>query len=212
MSYPSSENKSKEPFELIHMDTMSAPDPSMYGNKYFLTILDDYTRYGWFFFLKKKGEVFINFERWYKKLRNIFGKNIKYLRSDNGTEFTNNHIRRFCKDNGIIQQFSIPYNPQQNGRAERFQETLIYNASAMLKDGKLNHKFWEDAVRTVNYIHNSLPHRGNKNKVLFELLYNEKVNYSKFRVIGCQTFFYVPKHLRRKFNGSISTWNIFRIL
>jgi len=78
--------------------------------------------------MKTKGEVFINFKRWYRKIRNIFGKNIKYLRSDNGTEFTNNHFRRFCQDNGIIQQFSIPYNPQQNGRAERFQETLIYNA------------------------------------------------------------------------------------
>jgi len=55
----------------------------------------------------------------------------------------------------------------------------------MPKDGKLNHKFWEDAVRTANYIHNRLPHRGNKNKVPFEMLYNEKVDYSKFRVFGC---------------------------
>jgi len=58
----------------------------------------------------------------------------------------------------------------------------------MLKDGKLNHKFWEDALRTANYIHNRLPHRGNKNSVPFELLYNEKVDYSKFRVFGYQTF------------------------
>jgi len=62
----------------------------------------------------------------------------------------------------------------------------------MLKDEKLNHKFWEDAVRTENYIHNCLQHRGNKNKVPFELLYNEKVDYSKFRVFGCQVFFIFP--------------------
>ncbi|KAG4098524.1 hypothetical protein H8356DRAFT_1327366 [Neocallimastix lanati (nom. inval.)] len=36
--------KKKEPFELIHMNTVSTPDISIYGNKYFLTILDDYAR------------------------------------------------------------------------------------------------------------------------------------------------------------------------
>jgi len=47
-------NNSKEPFELIHMDTVSSPDTSLYGNKYFLTILDDYTRYAWVYFMKSK--------------------------------------------------------------------------------------------------------------------------------------------------------------
>jgi peptide/histidine transporter 3/4 len=46
--------KKKEPFELIHMNTVSTPDISIYGNKYFLTILDDYARYSWVFFIKKK--------------------------------------------------------------------------------------------------------------------------------------------------------------
>jgi len=43
--YNKARNKSKEPFELIHMDTVSSLDSSIYGNKYFLSILDDYTRY-----------------------------------------------------------------------------------------------------------------------------------------------------------------------
>jgi len=200
--YNKARNKSKEPFELIHMDTVSSLDSSIYGNKYFLSILDDYTRYGWVFFMNSKAEVFNIFRKWYKKVTNIFNKNIKYIRTDNGTEFTNNNFRKFCEENGIEQQFSIPYNPQQNGRAERFQETLIYNATAMLKDGKLNHKYWEDAVRTANYIHNRLPHNGNNNKVPFEELYQEKVDYEKFRVFGCQVYFYIPKQFRRKFNGT----------
>jgi len=36
------------------MNTVSTPDISIYGNKYFLTILDDYARYSWVFFIKKK--------------------------------------------------------------------------------------------------------------------------------------------------------------
>lgn len=38
-------NKTEEPFELIHVDTVSAPDPSHYSNNYLLTILDEYTRF-----------------------------------------------------------------------------------------------------------------------------------------------------------------------
>jgi len=41
---------------------------------------------------------------------------------------------------------------------ERLHGTLISNGDAMLNDAKLNHKFWEDAVSTANYIHNRLPH------------------------------------------------------
>lgn len=200
--YPMSENKTKAPFELVHMDTVSSPDTSIYGNKYFLTILDDYTRYGWVIFIKSKGDVFDAFSTWHKRIKNIFNTNIKYIRTDNGTEFQNNDFKKLCKEEGIIHQFTIPYNPQQNGRAERLNGILIHNATAMLQEAKLNHKFWEDAVRTANYIHNRIPHSGIENKVPFELLYNEKVDYSKFKVFGCQAFYLVPKHLHKKFTDT----------
>jgi len=77
---------------------------------------------------------------------------------------------------------TISYNPQQNGRAERFHETLIYNATAMLKGGRLNHKYWEDAVRTANYIYNRLPHRVLNNNVPYKLLYNKEIDYNKFKL------------------------------
>ena len=85
---------------------------------------------------------------------------------------------------------------------ERLQGTLIYNAGSILKGGKLNHKYWEDIVRTANYIHNRLPHADNNNKVPFEELYNRRVDYDEFRVFECQVFIYVPKQFRKKFNGT----------
>jgi len=57
--YKSSINRANESFELIHMDTISVPNSSIYGNKFILTILDDYSRYGWVFCLKSKSEIFI---------------------------------------------------------------------------------------------------------------------------------------------------------
>ena len=72
----------------------------------------------------------------------------------------------------------------------------------MLQDAQLHHKFWEDAIGTANYIHNRLPHKGNNNKVPFEVLYNKKVDYSKLRVFGCQAFYFIPKQFRDKFANS----------
>jgi len=62
----------------------------------------------------------------------------------------------------------------------------------MLEDAKLSRRFWEDAVSTANYIHNNIPHKGNNNKVPFEVLFDKKVNYNKFKVFGCKCFYYVP--------------------
>ena len=72
----------------------------------------------------------------------------------------------------------------------------------MLRDAKLHHKFWEDAVATANYLHNRLPHKGNNKQVPYELLYGQPVDYNKLKVFGCQVYYYIPKQLRKKFNNT----------
>jgi len=72
----------------------------------------------------------------------------------------------------------------------------------MLNDSKLSHQFWEDAVSTANYIHNIIPHKGNLNKIPYEILYKSKANYSNLHVFGCKVFFFVPKTLRNKFENN----------
>ena len=56
----------------------------------------------------------------YKNLvENKTGKTIKTLRSDNGTEYTCQEMKNYIKEEGIQQQFTVEYTPQQNGVAER---------------------------------------------------------------------------------------------
>ena len=44
---------------------------------------------------------------------------MKRLRSDNGTEFRNATLSEFCKNKGIVQEFSAARTPQQNGVVEK---------------------------------------------------------------------------------------------
>jgi transposase InsO family protein len=47
-------------------------------------------------------------------------KKTKFLRSNNGGEYTSKEFKCFCKEVGIKRELlTLPYNPQQNGVAER---------------------------------------------------------------------------------------------
>jgi len=197
--FKSSHNRAKNIFQLIHMDLIGPIQNSIYDNKYILTILDDHSRFGWTLFMKSKSETFYHFHNWFNKIKNQFNKRIQYIRTDNGTEFNNKNFKQFCIDFGIQHQFTVPYHPQQNGRIERFNGTIINSAKSMLNDAKLSLQFWEDAVSTSNYIHNRILHKGINNKIPYELLTNNKVDYSNIRVFRCKVFYYIQKLFRTNF-------------
>eukprot|EP00833_Pecoramyces_ruminatium_P011250 jgi/Orpsp1_1/1185282/evm.model.c7180000093072.1 len=199
--YPS-KNKTKSTFDIIHMDLIGPIPNSIYNNKYILTILDDYSRYGWVIPLKSKSDTFNCFYNWFLQIKNNYNKTIKNIRTDNGTEFVNYHFKFLCKKYGINHQLIVPHNPQQNGMIERFNGTLISAAKSLLNDSKLSFSFWEDAINTANYIYNRLPHSGIENRIPFEVLLNANVNYDNIKVFGCKVFFYVPKQNRKKFENN----------
>ena len=67
-------------------------------------------------------------------MENSTGRKIKVLRSDNGGEYKGNVFQEFCTREGIKREWTIPYNPQQNGFAERKNHSISEAARAMLHD------------------------------------------------------------------------------
>ncbi|CAI7788554.1 unnamed protein product [Closterium sp. NIES-53] len=71
--------------------------------RYFLLVVDDYTRYTTVFPLRSKGEDLP----------------VLRLHSDRGGEFSSDLLRDFCRGEGITESFTLPDSSQQNGIAER---------------------------------------------------------------------------------------------
>ncbi|GJT35333.1 retrovirus-related pol polyprotein from transposon TNT 1-94 [Tanacetum coccineum] len=127
---------------------------SINHEKYTLVIVDEYLRYTWVYFLKKKSqaaEMIMSFVRMVKNQNDV---KVKQIRTDNGTEFRNTELESFCDEKGISQNFSSPYTPEQNGVAERKNMTLIEAARIMLNGSVLSKHFWTEAVRIAWYTQN----------------------------------------------------------
>ena len=98
---------------------MSAASIDRY--KWTATYLDDHTRYGMMFFLKHKDEQFDAFKTYKAWAEHQTGWKLKTIHTNRGGEFLSKEQKRYLQEHGIEHQTSMPYSPQQNGRAERFQ-------------------------------------------------------------------------------------------
>ncbi|CAI7872711.1 unnamed protein product [Closterium sp. NIES-54] len=85
--------------------------------RYFLLVVDDYTRYTTAFPLRSKGEVVDVLIPWIHtvrlQLRERFGTDLPVLRlhSDSCGEFSSDLLREICRGEGILQSFTLPDSP-----------------------------------------------------------------------------------------------------
>ncbi|KAK3880875.1 hypothetical protein Pcinc_014673 [Petrolisthes cinctipes] len=189
----------REPLELIHSDVCGKiNEKSLSNGEYFVTFIDDATRYVWVYILKGKHEVFAKFKEWKKCVENQMGRKIKILRTDNGGEYKSNDFEQYLIGEGIRHEYTIPKTPEQNGVSERMNRTLVEQIRAMLIDSGLPHRFWAEALSTACYLKNRSPARALKGKTPCQALMGKKPTVHHLRVLGCVCYAHVPKDERRK--------------
>lgn len=198
LPFQDSSHCTSKPFELVHCDLWGPySEASHHGSRYFLTIVDDFSRCTWVYILKYKTEVPSIFENFYKMILNQFCCNIKMIRTDHGTEF---NLNLFCQQNGIIHQKSCVQTPQQNGVVERKHQHLLNVARALKFQSHLPIEYWSECILTAAYIINRLPTPVLNNKTPFEILFQTKPSYDHMKVFGCLCFCATLKEGRNKFD------------
>ena len=177
----SSDNKAKECFDLIHCDLWGAYRvPASCGGIYFLTIIDDCSHAVWIYLLNRKDEVIKNF---IVMVRRQFEKNVKIVRSDNGTEFM--CLTKYFAEHGILHQTSCVETPQHNGRVERKHRHILNVARALRFQAHLPIEFWGECVLTAGYLINRTPSVLLDGKTPYEILYGQAPSYKHIRTFGC---------------------------
>ena len=107
-----SNSRSNVILELVHSNIWQAPVPSIGGEKYFVSFIDDYSRRCWVYPIKRKADVFSVFKVLKARVEPESGNKIKCLRTDNGGEYTGDEFDKFCKQEGIKRQFTAAYTPK----------------------------------------------------------------------------------------------------
>ena len=169
--------------ELVHSDVCDMhSNPTRGGKKYFVTFIDDFSKFCYIYLLHSKDEILSKFMVYKIEFENQCNVKIKQLRSNRGGEY---HFPEYCENVGIIHETFAPYTPQQNGVAERKNRTLTEMINAMLSNLGLTTGYWGEALLTACYILNRIPIKKN-NINPYELWKNKKPNLSYFRTWGCR--------------------------
>ncbi|CAI7738048.1 unnamed protein product [Closterium sp. NIES-53] len=153
------------PLQTLHMDVWGPACVSGQSReRYFLLVVDDYTRYTTVFPLRKKGKVVDVLIPWIctdrLQLHEQFGQDLPVLRlhSGRGGEFSFNLLREFRRGKGILQSFTLPDSPQQNGIAERHIGLVMEVARTSMIHASAPHFLWPFAVRYTAHQLNLWPH------------------------------------------------------
>ena len=158
LPFPHHASRASQCFELIHSDVWGiAPVVSHAHYKYFVTFIDDFSRFTWVYFLRAKGEVFSVFQRFLALLETQFSASIKVLRSNSGGGYMSNEFQVFLQSKGIISQRSCPSTPQQNGVAERKNRHLLDVIRTLLLESYVPPHFWCETLSTAVHLINRLP-------------------------------------------------------
>jgi histone deacetylase 1/2 len=141
LPYSVSNKISSAPLDLIYSDVWGPAPISVGSYSYYVSFIDDYSKYTWIYLLKHKSDVFRVFQDFQNLVERQFSKKILCVQSDWGGEYEK--LNSFFKKIGITHRVSCPHAHQQNGAAERKHRHIVEVGLALLAHASMPLKFWD---------------------------------------------------------------------
>jgi hypothetical protein len=153
-------SNSTEVFELIYTDVCGPfLNESYGGSKQVLTVIDDFSRFSWVFFLKRIWDTSITLRIFFNYVERQLGNKIHLIHSDNGGEYITNELTDFFLTSGVSHELTAPYSPESNGIAGGFNQTINTIACSMTNVAPDFLCLWADTINMAAYLKTRLPHK-----------------------------------------------------
>lgn len=203
LSFASNNNMSKFAFNLVHCDTWGPyHTPTHARYIYFLTLVDDCTRYTWIFLMRHKSDARSIIPKFFSVIETQFNTKIKSFRSDNALELL---FTEYFASKGVVHQFSCVERLEQNSVVERKHQHLLNVARALFFQSRVPIKFWGECVLTAAYLINRILAPILHHQSPYQAFYHTDVDYGFLRVFGSLCFAStLPSH-RTKFQPQATT-------
>ena len=184
MSFKLPAQTTSAPLELIHSDLCGPmQQKSFRGCRYFMLLIDNFTKFTAVYFLKRKSDAAESFKAYkthVERQHQDCGKDyvIKAVRTDAGGEYTGKAFQRGLRRCGIIFQSTVPYTPQEDNVSENSNRVLVGRANALLQQGSALNIYWAEVVWTAVYLKNLSIMKGTQgiDVTPYELWFGKKPN------------------------------------
>jgi hypothetical protein len=197
LPFPKKAEKEKGVLDCIVSDVCGPMQTETTGkSRYLITFTDVCSAFTETEFMRTKDETAEKTIEFLEKVKNQFNRKVKKLRTDRGTEYLCSRLQDYLRKEGIITQCTVAGNPQQNGKSERVNRTLMEGARTLLISSGLPNKYWAEAVHNVNETFNMLPKDSNSPSP-YEVFHGKAPNFD-FHEFGCQIYVKIPDEKRRK--------------
>lgn len=157
----------------------------------------------WSYLIAEKSEAFAMFKVFKASVEKESGLPICCLRTYRGGEFCSREFEEFCKNEGIKRQLTAAYTPQQNGMAERRNQTIMNLVRSTMTERKMPNEFWEEGVKWITYVLNRSSASAVQDQTPEEAWSGVKPNVQQFKVFGCIGHFHIPEAKRVKLDDKI---------
>ena len=197
LSFVAHNNMAENAFDVIHCDIWGPHHIASYTNhRYFLTLVDDFSRFTWVYLLQHKSDVATVIPRFCTMIETQFGICVKKFRSDNAPELS---LTDFFHKRGMLHDFSCVERPEQNSVVERKHQHLLNVARALYFQSRIPIQFWTDCVLTATFLINRTPTPLLRHQTPHDVLLRKPPDYSRLRVFGCLAFASTLMAQRTKF-------------
>ena len=197
LPFPKESSASKGLLDVIQSDVWGLTQMlTLSGYCYYVTFIDNHSRYAWIIPMKKKSEVLAHFQKLKRHIEKETGRHIRCLRSDGGNEYFFDEFNSYLQGKGIRREFSCRHTPQQNGVAKRKNWQILEVACARMRENHMSNFYWAEAQSTAVYCTTNGVHK----LTPYEIFVGRNPILSHLKVFGTIAKVRIPNEIREKPN------------